>query len=84
MVDGKNSTTPYPLPSSDGRVHVTVYPGRPAYLYVEYDSVDEGEIDAVLLDLAAQIPTPCCVVMVPAIMRKQLRAERKERRIAER
>jgi len=74
----ENSATPYPLSSFDGRVHVTVYPGRPAYLYVTHDGVSEGEIDAVLLDLAAQIPAPSCVVMVPAIMQKHFSSQRKE------
>jgi hypothetical protein len=74
----ENSTAPYPLSSFDGRVHVTVYPGPPAYLYVTQDRVSEGEIDAVLLDLAAQIPAPCCVVMVPAILQKRISSQRKE------
>jgi hypothetical protein len=73
-----SSISPYPLASFDSRVHVTVHPGRPAYLYVTYDGVSEGEIDAVLLDLAAQIPAPSCVVMIPALMQQHLSAQRKE------
>jgi hypothetical protein len=41
----ENFATPYPLSSSDGRVHITVYPGCPAYLCVTHDEVSEGEID---------------------------------------
>ena len=76
----ENSATPYLLPSPDGRVHVTVYPGRPAYLYVTHDDVSEGEMDAVLLELAAQIPAPCCVVMIPAMMQTHCSPQRKEQR----
>jgi hypothetical protein len=76
----ENSAAPYPLSSFDSRVYVTVYPGRPAYLYVMQDGVSEGEIDAVLLDLAAQIPAPCCVVMVPAIIQKHFSPQRKHQR----
>ena len=76
----ENCATPYLLSSADGRVHVTVYPGRPAYLCVTHAEVNEGEIDAVLLDLAAQIPEPCCVVMVPAMMQIHGNPQRKEPR----
>ena len=41
----ENFATPYPLSSFDGRVHITVYPGCPAYLCVTHDEVSEGEID---------------------------------------
>jgi len=41
----ENFATPYPLSSSVGRVHITVYPGCPAYLCVTHDEVSEGEID---------------------------------------
>jgi hypothetical protein len=76
----ENSATPYLLPSPDGRVHVAVYPGHPAYLCVTLGDVSEGEIDAVLLDLAAQIPMPCYVVMVPAMMQTHCSLQRKEPR----
>jgi hypothetical protein len=45
MLHGENIATPYLLSSADGRVHVTVYPGRPAYLCVTHAEVNEGEID---------------------------------------
>ena len=45
MLHCENSATPYLLSSADGRVHVTVYPGRPAYLWVTHDEVSEGAID---------------------------------------
>ena len=76
----ENSATPYLLSSPDGRVHVAVYPGHPAYLCVTHCDVSEGEIDAVLLDLAAQIPEPCCVVMAPAMMQTHCCPQRKEPR----
>jgi len=41
----ENSATPYLLPSPDGRVHVAVYPGHPAYLCVTHAEVSEGAID---------------------------------------
>ena len=52
MLHCENIATPYLLSSADGRVHVTVYPGRPAYLWVTHAEVSEGEFDAVLLELA--------------------------------
>ena len=76
----ENFATPYPLSSFDGRVHITVYPGCPAYLCVTHDEVSEGEIDAVLLALATRIPAPCCVVMNPAILQKHCSPQRKEQR----
>lgn len=57
--------TPYTLCTADERVTVTVYPGPPAYVYVTHDGVSEGEVDALLLELAWSIPSPCCVVMLP-------------------
>jgi len=45
MLHCENIATPYPLSSADGRVHVAVYPGRPAYLCVTHDEVNEGAID---------------------------------------
>ena len=80
MSQCENSTTPYLLPSPDGRVHVAVCSGHPAYLCVTHWDVSEGEIDAVLLDLAAQIPMPCYVVMVPAMMQTHCSLQRKEPR----
>jgi len=80
MLHCENIATPYPLSSTDGRVHVTVYPGRPAYLCVTHAEVSEGEFDAILLELAMQIPAPCCVVMVPAMMQTHCSPQRKEQR----
>ena len=45
MLHCENIATPYLLSSADGRVHVTVYPGRPAYLCVTHAEVSEGEFD---------------------------------------
>ena len=80
MLHCENIATPYLLSSADGRVHVTVYPGRPAYLWVTHAEVSEGEFDAVLLELAMQVPAPCCVVMVPAMMQTHCSPQRKEQR----
>ena len=55
----------YALHSSDERVHVTVHVGRPTYVYVTHDGLTEGEVDATLMDMAAQIPAPCCVIVLP-------------------
>ena len=41
----ENLATPYLLSSADGRVHITVYLGRPAYLCVTHAEVSEGAID---------------------------------------
>ncbi len=41
----ENCATPSLLSSADGRVHVAVYPGRPAYLCVTHAEVSEGAID---------------------------------------
>ena len=79
----ENFATPYLLSSCDDRVHVAVYPGRPTYLYVTYDEVSEGEIDAVLLDLAAQIPAPCCVVMVPTILQMHCNPQERNSAVGE-
>ena len=45
MLHCENIATPYPLSSADGRVHVTVYPGCPAYLCVTHDGESKGGID---------------------------------------
>lgn len=58
----------YTLHSSDERVHVTVYTGRPAYLYVTSDGLSEGEVDAALMEMARQLPAPCCVVLLPTFI----------------
>jgi len=54
------------LRSTDVRIQVTVYPGRPAYVYATHEGMTEGEIDAALSALTQQIPAPCCVVVLPA------------------
>ena len=78
MSHRENSATPYPPSPFDGRMHGTGYPSRPVYLYVTHDGVNEGEFEAVLLDLAARIPTPSYVVMASAIIQKNLRSQRDE------
>ena len=55
----------YTLHSGDGRVHATVHRGSPAYVYIIHDGLTEGEIDAALLELAAQMPAPCWVIVLP-------------------
>jgi hypothetical protein len=55
----------YTLHSPDGRLTVTVYRGRPTYLYVTHDGLTEGEVDAALLALAEQLPAPCWVIVLP-------------------
>ena len=62
----------YTLHSSDERVHVTVYAGCPAYLYVTSDGLTEGEVDAALMDMAAQLPAPCCVIMHPLFILEEM------------
>jgi hypothetical protein len=51
--------------TKDHRAVVKVYPGPPAYVYVTHDGLGEGEIDAMLAELAGRIPSPCCIIVLP-------------------
>ena len=70
MFPSQQQTMAYTLRSADLRLQVTVYPDRPAYVYVTHEGLTEGEVDAALLELATQIPAPCCVVVLPACVAK--------------
>ena len=63
MSHGKQPGMAYALHSQDGRVHVTLHSGRPTYVYVTHDGLTEGEVDAALMEMAAQIPSPCLVIV---------------------
>ena len=71
MFHDEQQAVNYTLHSGDGRVQVTVHPGCPAYVYVTHDGLTEGEIDAALLGLVAQIPAPCWVITLPTFSKNQ-------------
>jgi len=50
--------------SRDGRVTATVYGGCPAYVLVRYENVTEGAIETALLDMPADLPPLCCLVVL--------------------
>ena len=56
---------PYVLSPADDRLTVVVFPGSPTYVYVTHAGVTEEEIDAALLELTWDIPSPCCVIVQP-------------------
>ena len=61
----------YTLHSPDKRVQVTVHASRPAYVYVTHHGLTEGEVDAALMKMAAQIPSPCWVIVLPTFSESQ-------------
>lgn len=68
MFPSQQQAMAYTLRSADKRIQVTVYPGLPAYVYVTHEGLTEEEIDAALLELAAQIPAPCGTIVLPALV----------------
>lgn len=59
------NTHPYTLSAAQGRMRVTVVPGPPAYIYVTHEGLTEDDIDVALSELAWDIPSPCCVIVLP-------------------
>ncbi|NOT57647.1 MAG: hypothetical protein HOP18_23830 [Deltaproteobacteria bacterium] len=53
------------IQSVDGRVTVTIHPGLPSYVYVAHDSLAEEEVEAVLMNMSAEIPCPCSLIILP-------------------
>jgi len=62
---GQNA--PRILYAADQRVSVTSHPGLPARVDVVHDSLTEAEVEAVLMDMAAELPSPCVLFMLPKV-----------------
>ena len=50
---------------------MTLHSGRPTYVYVTHDGLTEGEVDAALMEMAAQIPSPCLVIVFSTFSESQ-------------
>jgi len=55
------------LHSADRRVSVTIHPGLPARVEVVHKGLPEAEMEAVLMALAAEIPSPCVLLILPKV-----------------
>ncbi len=55
------------LYSADRRVSVTIHAGLPAQVDVVHDGLTEAEVEAVLMDMAAEIPSPCMLITLPKV-----------------
>lgn len=58
---------PRTLSAADRRVSVTIHPGLPARVEVMHDGLTEAEVEAVLMDMAVEIPSPCVLIILPRI-----------------
>jgi hypothetical protein len=56
--------TPY---AAEHRVSVTIHPGLRARVEVVHERLTEGEVEAVLMDLAAEIPSPYILIVLPKV-----------------
>lgn len=55
------------LYSADNRVSLNIYPGLPARVEVAHSGLSEEELEVVLMDMAAEIPSPCMFIILPQL-----------------
>jgi hypothetical protein len=58
---------PRTLYAADRRVSITIHPGLPARVEVMHDGLTEAEVEAMLMETAAEIPTPCVLIVLPKV-----------------
>jgi len=58
---------PRTLSAADPRVRLTIHPGLPSCVEVAHDGLTEAEVEGVLMDMAAEIPSPCVLFILPRV-----------------